>query len=126
MRGLLAFVGAVLVCVAWLGAPSADGATGRATGPAEESVLVPPVVSIPDGVAFASPGCENCPGGCVGDQCPLPSSAPVSGGTCEDCPVSAPVSSVATAQRRPGVFPNVRSRVRGWRPFGWLRPRSRR
>jgi hypothetical protein len=100
MRGLVLFVGLLLIAISWAASVPAT---------AEDCKGNCATVSIPDPVAASSDEksilTQDCPGG----VCPIPQSAPV-----------------AQKYEQPrGVLPRVRNRVRQWRPFGGLFQRRR-
>lgn len=101
MRGLILFIGLLLLFCGWA------ATTGSATADDCKDGQCPRV-SIPDAVATSTEQkveVQECPGG----VCSVPQSAPV-----------------AQKYEQPrGVMSRVRNRVRQWRPFGGLSQRRR-
>jgi len=94
MRGLILFVGSLLLLCGWA-ATTQPATADQCEGGTCQKVTIPAALAVTNEKPLVA---EDCPGG----VCPLPQSVPV----------------MQKSEQPRGLMPRVRNRVRQWRPFG--------
>ena len=101
MRGLILFVGLLLLLCGWAATTEPVTADQSESG-TYQKVSIPAALAVTNEKPLVA---EDCPGG----VCSLPQSAPV----------------MQKHEQPRGLMPRVRNRVRQWRPFGGFFQRRR-